>query len=344
MSRTQAELNPRGRGTPIVIDDRPLMVWDVNHSQTQEHFLRSVDPTYFRYLAGIHRSQLEGEDSLSAAVALRATYSHAVESLFAFIGAAIQAPRCPAGWLLMYKNEDLRNLIEKISGRKPFLNGWNLDRAGWREIVNFVLPWDTGDNVGDEVREASAQLWASLAGDLVDGPFVDEYNSLKHGLRVGSGGWFLNVGAEEVPGVPAPPERMRRIVSSRFGSSFLRSLKVKKDHWELAERRVNWNPEVFARRIPLVADSIENVLTFLKDVNGVDAQNLHLNFINSEMVSEALTDPDPPFIDRLSVNRRINPDGIPAMSRDDILRAYAESSKRGESPNPRRDTVGCSSS
>src|SRR3712207_8874302 len=41
---------------------------------------------------------------------------------FAFIGAAVQAPRCPAAWLLMYKNADLKNLVHNISDRRPFNN------------------------------------------------------------------------------------------------------------------------------------------------------------------------------------------------------------------------------
>ena len=47
-----------------------------------------------------------------------------------------------------------------------------------------------------------------------------EYNSIKHGLRVNPGGSYIAVGAEQTPGVPAPPEAMRSMGGSPYGSTF----------------------------------------------------------------------------------------------------------------------------
>lgn len=333
MAERQDNQDHLWRGTPIIIDDNPMVFWDRDNSRTQVDFLKSIDPTYFRYLASIHESQLEGEDGLSAAVALRVTYSHAVESLFAFIGAAIQAPRCPAGWLLMYKNADLKNLIEKISDREPFLSKWNLERAGWREVAGVVLPWSTDDDDGNELRDASTRFWKSLAHEIVDKSFTDEYNSLKHGLRVRSGEWFLNIGAEDVPGTPPPPERMRQMASSRFGSNYLRALPLKKYHWSFEDQRVNWNPAVFARRIPLVVDGIDNVLTLLKNIHGVPLEELSVSFITHEAVSQALTDTDHSSSMKFAFRHRIDPETIASPTREDILEAYLKRSRPRSDPH-----------
>lgn len=311
-------------GTAIVIDERPLCFWDRDDPRAQVQCLDNIDPTYFQYLARIHHSQLEGDDSVRAAVALRVTYSHALESLFALVGAAIQAPHCPAGWLLKYQNTDLKGFIGKIAERKPFYNKWGLEMAGWSEIANTLLPWSMPDNDGAELRDASAKLWKSLARDVLDASFDDEYNSIKHGFRVRSGDWYFALGREDIPGTPAPPERMQMMASSRFGSTFLRAKSLKKYHWAFEEQRVNWNPAVFARRLPLIADSIQNVLTFLRYVNGTPAEELEVSVVNHAAVSEALLNADHSSSVRFSVGLRITSEELPSPSREDILNRYLQ--------------------
>lgn len=311
-------------GTPIVIDDEPMIFWHKDDAQTQVEFLESIDPSYFRYLAAIHHAQLEGKDSLRAAVSLRVTYSHALESLFAFVGAALQAPQSPAYWLLKYKNSNLKNLVTTISKRGAFHNDWNLGPAGWQEVAEVLVPWSFESEDGKELRDASARLWRALANDLLDDKFDDEYNSLKHGFRVRSGEWFLNIGAEEVPGTPPPPEQMRRMASSQFGSTFLRPLYLKKHQWGTAEQRVNWDPAVFARRIPLISNSMDNIISFLRCVNGASAERIEVAFFGRDMVSQALHTPNYAGANRFAVWHRINPEELPALSREDIMRDYAQ--------------------
>jgi hypothetical protein len=54
----------------------------------------------------------------------------------------------------------------------------------------------------------------------VNDAFVSEYNSIKHGLRTGFGGFSMAIGPEAVPGEPAPPEAMHSLGGSEHGSSF----------------------------------------------------------------------------------------------------------------------------
>src|SRR5215212_2703956 len=62
---TDAELSV---SMPILIDEQPKLTWDDDHARTQTDFLNSIDPDYFRYLARVHESQVEGDDSLHAAI------------------------------------------------------------------------------------------------------------------------------------------------------------------------------------------------------------------------------------------------------------------------------------
>jgi hypothetical protein len=102
-------------GTPIVVGESKYVCWDVDHKSTQEHFLSSFDPSFFEYTCRLHESLLEGDHAQHAAVALRMTYSHVLETLFALLGMALQAPCCPAGWMLKYKNADLTKLVRDVT-------------------------------------------------------------------------------------------------------------------------------------------------------------------------------------------------------------------------------------
>jgi hypothetical protein len=187
-----------------------------------------------------------------------------------------------------------------------------------------LLPWDSDFWEGNELRAASARLWRALAHDVLDESFEDEYNSLKHGLRVRSGEWYFALGREDVPGIPAPPERMRVMSSSRFGSTFLRALPLQRYQWVFEEQRVNWNPVVFARRIPLIVGSIENVISLLKHVNGVPLDELSVTFFDAEAVSNALIDPNPSSFSRLSTRPHVSSESIPQVSRDEILSSFVQ--------------------
>lgn len=329
----QADKDQGRGGTPIIVNDTPMYIWDVGGTMSREMFLNSIDPTYFRYIACSHEAHLESDDSLNAAVALRIAYSHSIESLFALIGAAVQAPHCPEGWLLRYQNPDLKELLKKIGERTGFSNHLGLTDAGWHEVANILLPSISAGDGGDELRHASARLWESLAGDILDDNFADEYNSLKHGFRVRSGDWFLRIGREDVPGTAPPPERMRTMASSQFGSNFLRAVRLKKYQWRLEEQRVNWDPSVLAKRIILVADSIQNVLTYLKCVNDNSIKVIDVCIFDQSAVTEALHSQNHSSSVRFSVRRPIDPDAVPSLTKEEILADYVRAPELPSDPH-----------
>jgi hypothetical protein len=58
-----------------------------------------MDTRYFQYQAETHGKNLDGENRQRAAVALRTSYYHGLETLFMLIFAVWQSPHCIVGWL-----------------------------------------------------------------------------------------------------------------------------------------------------------------------------------------------------------------------------------------------------
>jgi hypothetical protein len=318
----ESEERPQVQGIPIVIDKTAMIFWDFDRKRTQLKFLRSIDPEYFSYIARAHATHLEGEYSQSGAIALRIAYSHAVETLFALIGAAVQAPYCPAGWILKYQYRDLKEVVRKISKGIPFDNRIGLADEGWPAVANDLAPWSPTEPELIEHRRATAKLWKALADMMLDEDFDAEFMSLKHGFRVASGPWQWSLGRQDAPGTAAPPERMIVMGSSEFGSSFFKANKLKPNQWAIEEPRVNWNPEVFVKLLPVIAHNINNVLYYLRKGNG-DSDTLPLRLMSDLEVSDVLHDPKAKSSSsRLSFGLHIDPDAIPDTTQPKILKQY----------------------
>ena len=118
-------------------------------------------------------------------------------------------------------------------------------------------------------------LWYRFAGDYLNRNLIAEYNSLKHGFRVNPGGFNLMVGPDSTPGVAAPAERMTSLGSSEFGSSFnlIEGIGIEEDrrnstHFGLKTNSLNWDPEGKAMGLRLISISLNNILAYLKLLNG----------------------------------------------------------------------------
>ena len=103
----------------FVIDETPYACWDWELTRKNLEFLEGIDADYFRYVAETNGANLEGEDKHRAALSLRLAYSQGLETLFALLCSAVQAPQCVVGWMLSYKNEELQQLVQKITESYP---------------------------------------------------------------------------------------------------------------------------------------------------------------------------------------------------------------------------------
>ena len=100
----------------FVVDETPYCLWDADIRQRNLDFLDSIDPGYSN-IADLHGQSLDGQEKQYAAAALRVAYSQGLETLFALLCAAIQAPDCVEGWLTKYQNSELESVVKKINGK-----------------------------------------------------------------------------------------------------------------------------------------------------------------------------------------------------------------------------------
>lgn len=264
----------------FAVNETPYCLWDLDLDARNLDFINSIDPRYFEHIANLQAQFLESDEKQYAATALRIAYSHGLETLFALLCATVQAPDCIVGWLVKYKNSELYEVVKKISGRRPIYSRVNVTPT-WDAIAEMIFSYvQTGDVEKDSrIRNSFARLWARFANDYVNVNHRFEYNSLKHGLRVRMGGSYFALGVEDTPGVPAPPEGMRTVGQSDFGSSFYIADKLLDGrNFSIRRHSVNWNPQNLISGLRLISFSIANVLSFLKIYYGVPADEVQFSW------------------------------------------------------------------
>lgn len=274
-SENQDESGARLQYAMFATDETPHCLWDFDINERNKEFIKSIDPGYFEHIANIHIQHIEGEDKQYAANALRVTYSQGLESLFALLCAVVQAPDCVVGWLLTYRNNELDSLVNKISKWQVIRTKFSVNPMSWMAVANIIFSGfstGTGDAEKDKrIIESFGDLWARFASDFLDEKRGNEYNSMKHGIRARMGGFTLAIGLEETPGVAAPPERMMTFARSAFGSSFFVTEKMHDArNFRVKRQSLNWSPENLYYGLRFISMSIANVVTYLKNVYGIE--------------------------------------------------------------------------
>ena len=260
---------------PFMVNLEPYCMWDWEPVQSNLDFLNSIDPRYFEHIAKIHGQLLDGEDQHYAATALRTAYSQGLETLFALLCATAQAPNCIVGWMHQYENRDVYAVARNIHKREPVPSCLSVQPVTWPSL-SAEIHRHVSEEHRPVLQQAFTELWQRFAEEFLDEDFSDEYNSIKHGLRVLMGGTTIALGLETTFGVPAPPENMRRVGGSKFGTRFL--IKEKsgdhKRNFRLKQHSQNWNPNKYVQALVLISASIGNILTALKACFGADTSKL----------------------------------------------------------------------
>lgn len=255
----------------FVVNEEPYCIWEVDLPARNMEFLDGIDTEYFDYVLKVHA---EAEDEKRASIALRTGLHHAMETMFSLLGAYIQAPDCVHAWVAKCSNKDLRELVKKVASfRNDLCTKLNIDKVSWGNVADSVfrcyLP-ETEKN--KKTAQLFASLWNRLAHEYTDKNHVDEYNSIKHGFRIRSGGFTLAVGLEHEHGVAPPSEEMKLVGKSEFGTTFFRieSIGEGKGNRSLSSRRIslNWNIEKTILLLQLVSMSVTNIISALKIANG----------------------------------------------------------------------------
>jgi hypothetical protein len=187
--------------------ERPICVWDPNLDELNRRFLAGLDADFFLH----HADWAEGTTSdqgeepadraeLRDAIALRIAWGMALESLFAILGATIQAPDCVFAWLSAYRNDELTELVRRINAREPVLALRPFKPATWENIARALL-LPLASHSTERHEKASARFttaWANFAAMFVNPQRSMEYNSLKHSFRVNPVGFKIGILHEDV--------------------------------------------------------------------------------------------------------------------------------------------------
>jgi hypothetical protein len=263
----------------FVVGERACVVWSLDAAIDNLDAIAALDPDHFVWLAQLHAGP-SLDDELRHAVALRVAYHHAMETFFALLFAAVQAPHAVFGWLGAYEVRELRELARRALDGAPFLDGVGLTSTSFDAIAalilqNLVLP--------DKSREAALKrefgaCWARMAEDFVNDDIQAEYTAAKHGARLVSGGFGVSIGLEPAPGVRPPDSAMTNMGSSQFGSHQIRLSKVRsQSNRYVAERTSrNWRPEGLPAALQLLSASMKNVKAFVSVVTGARPDELSL--------------------------------------------------------------------
>jgi|SRR5215203_452106 len=273
----------------FAVGTRPYCVWEHDLAKRNIEYLESLDATYFNYVANLYSTALRSDDADAqhhAAGATRFAYHHALETLFALLLTALQAPDCVIGWMQRYTASSLRELVRSVDrARHPYLKIKPIPYT-WEGIAaEIILAPPNDDGTAARFQDLFGGLWRRLAGEYLDQDRIEEYNSIKHGLWPGTGAtdFYVQSGFEETSGELAPPERMRGLDGSEFGSSFftargfgIRPSKPSRSdpHFRVQRNSLSWNPQALCDALVLISLSIRNVLTFLRKHNGVDGSTL----------------------------------------------------------------------
>jgi hypothetical protein len=241
----------------FVVDETPYACWDWELARKNLEFIEGIDADYFRYVAEANAANLDSNDKHRAALSLRLTYSQGLETLFALLCSAVQAPQCVIGWMLSYKNEELQRVVQKITKGYPVYSKLKDQPITWEILAKYVHAYlgYTPEKVA-WIQEGFGSLWMRFAGEFTNIKITQEYNSAKHGLRTSLGGFSLAVGLEETPGVPAPRDKMQSLGGSVFGTSYFTAEKIVDDNrlnFRPRSRSRNWNPENLANDLVLLS-------------------------------------------------------------------------------------------
>lgn len=255
--------------TVFWVGKRGYCIWDYDYPEKNLRFIRQIDPTYYDYLLSAYlRGLRQKKNAQRAALALRAAYYHSLETFFSLLGATLQAPRCIPAWLQLARNETLIDIVREIEIGQFKETLLQIERVTWNvlsEIVHKNSPWSDTETV-----KHFSKLWSRFARDFLNTDLRNEYNGIKHGLRVAPGGFSLQAGVESEYGVPPPEDEMETIGQSLYGSSYFvvvplveENGKSNRVHYSLSEHSQNWDAISTARALQLTGVSINNLRSFL---------------------------------------------------------------------------------
>lgn len=289
-------------------------VWEYGIAQRQLEFVKSIEPEHFPFLYELLAKELAGEKKQRAACQIRATYSHALETFFALLLSAIQAPRCGYAWLLQYKPGDLPMMTSALLEGRPIPTPLKLNAFTLDHVAEVMTP-HPAENPQDSrcAKVAFARAWKRFAFDFTNELWTTEYNSIKHGMRVSPGGMTLAFRLASDTDKP-----YQSLGGSEFGSQFFaRQYLHEKLHFRGRRHTVNWNPTCLGHRIHAIGASIQNVRGMLLGHLGEDISDYPFIVPEADNAFDACW-ADDPRVTNVSFDINIRKEDINCLSKSEV--------------------------
>lgn len=252
--------------------------------------------------------------------------------MFSLLGAYIQAPNCVYAWVAKCSNRDLRELVKRIETfDTDIYTSLLIERVSWEEVAKMVFrEYEPGTDKNKKTATSFSELWSQLAREFEDQSHIDEYNSIKHGFRIRSGGFSLAVGAESEYGDSPPREKMKTIGHSEHGTTYfkLEPIGETKGNRSLRSRRhsINWRIEKTVLLLQLISMSIANISSALKIANGFDAKKCRYFRPLEDAVFETAWSFSP-GVTGFNVDFVITESDAPSTTKEELLKIINEQRK-----------------
>lgn len=240
------------------INEKPFAVWgDIDDLKKESlNYIENVETDLFRYQMEFHLAELrKNPENMNAAISIRQTYFHALETFLSLLSSALQATEYPLGWILKYSNQDLRSFINKINNNEKIFNFHKLNQIDWVTIGHLIHRMSYHSE--DDMTRINRMLdyWKKWGFFHVNENSILEYNSLKHGYRTKFGSTKLTIGNHEI-------EPGKYGLNYSIAKSFNNNKELKLNFYtDFASS--NWNPFRNSIEILLISCSIVNVKAFL---------------------------------------------------------------------------------
>jgi hypothetical protein len=232
--------------------------------------------------------------------------------------------------MLSYRNDELLDVVRGMTSgteglkRDPSVTDPSLE--GLAESVMSATPYGPGKR--ERLAAGFGRLWRRCASEFLDEVATSEYNSFKHGMRASLGGFTLSIGPETEFGVAAPPEAMRPLAGSVFGSAFYRveNLDGRLHHFPRRTTR-NWSPDGMVYGLQLIAMSIQDIVSYLRIIGGDDPARCRFD---TPLTSESFELPwqQPVGVTSSSIDTVVRKDDIKLLSRDEVVKLLAQTRRQ----------------
>ena len=246
------------------IGNVPVCFWGNDLKQRNADFIHSIDPNYYAYTARVHRNHLNTESRLLAALALRLNYYQSLETFFTLVGAGLQSPLCLYGWIQKARDKKIQSLLQRINERKETVyNCLGIENVTWYEIAKRIYQdLDVDANHKLNLIRFFSETWEFFGREYINESSQSEYEELKLGKRLSKSSDFFG-GKQGGDSENALFTKFSKIYDiGKNGAIY------KNNHYS-ENCNISWYPDFCYSAALMIRDSINNVLSFLKIVNGM---------------------------------------------------------------------------